>query len=221
MGRSLTTSTGAGGVSGGFAARVALVVSRYNRTVTDSLERGALAAFAAFAGAGEAGGGAETASASGSSRVEVFDAAGAFETIALASAAAAGGRFDAVVVLGCIIKGETNHDEVLGHAVTRELAAISRERCLPVGLGVLTVNTQDQALERAGLKRGGTSDAAPSVPGGSGELIGNKGAEAMEAALHTLRELRRLRQGPSAPQTRSDLRSPDKLASTTRAGAHS
>ncbi|MBX9737798.1 MAG: 6,7-dimethyl-8-ribityllumazine synthase [Phycisphaerales bacterium] len=198
MARSLTSSRKANGSPRGSGPRIAIVVSRYNRTVTDALERGALGAFQA-AGLGGV--------------VEVFDVAGAFETIAIAATAAAVGRFDAVVVLGCIIKGETNHDEILGHCVTRELATIARERQMPVGLGVLTVNTPSQALERAGLgstsKRGRkiASDQPP-------EMIGNKGAEAMDAVLHSLGELSRLRAEPGAaiPSERPALKSPDKLA---------
>ena len=197
--------------------RVALVVSRYNRTVTDALERGALKAFA------EASDGMSQIASNGSG-VEIFEAAGAFETIALASAAAATGRFHAIVVLGCIVKGETNHDEILGYSVTRELATISRERSLPVGLGVLTVNTPEQALARAGLATAPTRREAKGANKPVDERIGNKGAEAMDAALHTLSELRRLRSvvgtdGHAPASKRSKLRSADKLARASRPGA--
>jgi len=216
MARSLTTSARVSGALDPSPVRVALVVSRYNRTVTDALERGALKAFAdASDGMGQI--------ASNGSGVEIFEAAGAFETIALASAAAATGRFHAIVVLGCIVRGETNHDEILGYSVTRELATISRERSLPVGLGVLTVNTPEQALARAGLATAPSRRGAKAGKPGD-ERIGNKGAEAMDAALHTLSELRRLRSvvgtdGHARASKRSKLRSPDKLARASRPGA--
>ena len=93
--------------------------------------------------------------------------------------AAATGRFDAVVALGCIIKGETSHDLHLATAVTTALLATARETGVPVGLGVLTVDTEEQAKARAG------------------GLKGNKGVEAMAAALDTAGSIAALGRSPA------------------------
>lgn len=136
--------------------RIAVVVSRYNATVTDRLLDGAVTAYR------RAGGRAE--------QLYIAEAPGAFEIVTLAAAAARSGRFAGVLTLGCIIKGETKHDEYLGHAVTSKLAAMSADLGVPIGLGVLTVNTARQALDRAGGKHG------------------HKGEEAMIALLATIAE---------------------------------
>lgn len=174
----------------GPAPRVAVVVSRYNWSVTGELLKGAQSAFAAGTG-------------TPLPSEDVFYAPGAFEVVALSNAAAESRAFDGVVALGCIIKGETSHDEVLGHAVTQALANISLVTGVPVTLGVLTVNTPKQAKARAGGKHG------------------NKGAESMNALLAALGELKRIdarRAGGSKSASRSfeiDLSSltgaPDKL----------
>lgn len=102
--------------------------------------------------------------------LDVFEAAGAFEIVAISAAAITSGRFDGVVALGCIIRGQTRHDQFLAHAVTGALAHLSALHTSAVGLGVLTVNTPAQARARIA-----------------------KGAEAMEACLATVREIRRAR----------------------------
>ena len=149
---------------------VAVVVSRYNATVTDRLLSGAVRAYMR-AGGSLAG-------------LYVAEAAGAFEALTLSAAAARSGRFAGVVAVGCIIKGETNHDVLLGQAVTEGLARVSVETGVPVGLAVLTVNSVRQALARAGT---------PNARGGTG--ASNKGAEAMEALLQTIAELAQLADG--------------------------
>jgi 6,7-dimethyl-8-ribityllumazine synthase len=133
---------------------VAVVVSRYNATVTDPLLSGAVRAYQRAGGAVH--------------DLYIAEAPGAFELVALSSVAARSGSFAGVLALGCIIKGETRHDEVLGDAVTQGLANLSLVTGVPVGLGVLTVKTPAQARDRAGGKHG------------------NKGAEAMEALLLTI-----------------------------------
>ncbi len=144
---------------------VAIVVARYNATITSVLLDGALSAYAArFPGA---------------PAPHVFDAVGSFEVLPVTAAACASGKWRGVVALGCIIKGETSHDLFLGHAVTSGLADIMLQSGVPIGLGVLTVNTVAQARARAGLGRS---------PGAS-----NKGAEAMNALLDTLDTLARVR----------------------------
>jgi 6,7-dimethyl-8-ribityllumazine synthase len=139
---------------------VVILTSVYNATVTGTLERGAIEAFEA----------SPIASALGLN-LERYYVPGSFELVATAAMAASEQRVAAIVVLGCIVKGETNHDAVLGQAVTQQLAGLCASTGVPIGLGVLTVNTQEQALARAGLAHAGPS---------------NKGTEAMNAALGTL-----------------------------------
>ncbi|MBX3406185.1 MAG: 6,7-dimethyl-8-ribityllumazine synthase [Phycisphaeraceae bacterium] len=150
--------------------RVAVVVSRYNESVTDALLEGAAEAYADRCGDG--------------SSVFFVPAPGAFEITVIAAELAACGRYDAIVALGCIIKGETTHDQHLAAAVTHALTTISAVNRTPVGLGVLTVNNAKQARERAGGK------------------FGNKGSEAMHAALDTLAVLRAIRKGAGAAANR-------------------
>ncbi len=146
--------------------RVAVVVSAYNAWVTDRMRDGALDALTRLTGAlGSA---------------EVFEAPGAFELPVLALNAIHTRRFDAVVCIGCIIKGETSHDRVIGDAVAGAIQRVACETGVPIGLAVLTVDTPEQAEARAG----GTH--------------GNKGAEAMEAALSCVRTIRSMRQHPVA-----------------------
>lgn len=95
----------------------------------------------------------------------VLEAAGAYELISIARAAAQSGMYDSVVCLGCVIKGETSHDVHINNAVATGLAQITINTGIPVAFGVLTTNTNEQALARAGGDKG------------------NKGAEAMNAAL--------------------------------------
>ena len=136
---------------------LAIVVSRYNASITDRHLSGAVRAYQL------AGGNAPD--------LYIIEAPGAFELVALSSAAAESHKFRGVLAIGCIIKGETRHDEVLGHDVTQGLANISLITGVPVGLAVLTVNTAKQAAARAG---------------GS---LGNKGAQAMDALLQTAAEI--------------------------------
>ena len=112
--------------------------------------------------------------------VEVVEVPGAFELPLAARAAAHYGRFDAVVALGAVIRGETDHYEHVAREASAGLAAVARETMVPVGFGVLTVEKEAQALARA-------------RPGPE-----NKGAEAARAAIamvHVLRDLRGTRPG--------------------------
>ena len=142
--------------------RVALVRSRYNKEVVDGLLAGAREALR------------EAGAADGD--VVLTDVPGAFELPLAAAAAARSGRFDAIVALGAVIKGETDHYEHIAREASQGLAAVARETGVPVGFGVLTVDREEQALAR-------------SAPGPA-----NKGAEAARAAVamvHVLRALRR------------------------------
>ncbi len=133
---------------------VAIIVSRYNASITDKLVEGALAAYT------ERGGNV--------ANVAVFRAPGSFELPMLAMYAATTGRYIGIVALGCVIKGETRHDQYISHAICEGLVNVSLITQVPVSLGVLTTDTVKQARERAGGKHG------------------NKGHEAMIAVLDTL-----------------------------------
>jgi 6,7-dimethyl-8-ribityllumazine synthase len=166
---------------------VAVVVSRYNATITDALLAGAI----------------EEYLAAGGDRVhlDVLDAPGTFELVTIADAAAASNRYAGVVCLGCIVKGQTRHDEVLAHAVAQGLVNCSLKHQTPITLGVLTVNNNNQARARAGGK------------------LGNKGSEAMEALLMTLVTLAGLgamKQTHPATHTITHTPRPDKLAQKTK-----
>ena len=131
--------------------RFAVVVSKYNDFVTDRLQTGALAALSS---AGVA-----------PSDVTVVRVPGAFEIPLAAQHAAGSGRFDAVVCLGCVIRGETPHFEFIASAVAHGLADAAAATGIPMAFGVLTTNSAEEALARAG-------DGA-----------GNKGYEAAIAAI--------------------------------------
>jgi 6,7-dimethyl-8-ribityllumazine synthase len=135
--------------------RVAIVVSRYNATITDRLLEGAVAAYEG------AGGDRDD--------LVVVDAPGSFELPGLALLAAQQEEVAGVLAIGCIIKGETSHDEYLAHAVAYGLVSVTMKTNMPVSFGVLTVDNVAQAEERAGGRHG------------------NKGEEAMRALLLTIR----------------------------------
>jgi len=133
--------------------RVALVVSRYNDFVTDRLLEGALAAL--------------TAAGADPNRITVVRVPGAFEIPIVARRAAESGEHDAIVCLGCIVRGETPHFEHLASAVSHCLTAAAGDTGIPITFGVLTTNSIEEASERAGQ--------GPS----------NKGWEAAAAAIET------------------------------------
>jgi len=119
--------------------RFALIVSRFNQSITSSLASGARAALA------EAG--------VSSTDVEEFAVPGAFELPQAARCAAETGRFDAVVCLGCVIRGETPHFEYISSAVAHGIMDAAGETGLPIAFGVLTTDSESQAAERAGPGR--------------------------------------------------------------------
>jgi 6,7-dimethyl-8-ribityllumazine synthase len=142
------------------AKRVAVVVSRFNEIVTTRLLEGARAALREHGVADD--------------HVDVVWVPGAFELPVAAEAAAASRRYTAIVALGCVIRGETAHFEFVAGEAARGLGNVALAHRLAVGFGVLTTETLEQALERAG------GDA------------GNKGHEAAESALHTADVIARL-----------------------------
>jgi 6,7-dimethyl-8-ribityllumazine synthase len=133
--------------------RVAILVSQYNERVTARLLEGALSC-CKDAGVPE-------------QQVDVVWLPGAFELGAAAAAAAETGRYTAIVGLGAVVRGETPHFEYVAGEAARSLAAVGVRYALPVAFGVLTTDTMDQALARAG------------------GAAGNKGYEATEAALRS------------------------------------
>lgn len=139
-------------------ARIAVVAALWHRTITDAL---VVSATRAVLDAG--------------ARAVVIRVPGAFELPVVAKAAADKG-FDAVVALGVVIRGGTPHFDYVCRAATDGLTQASVLTGVPVGFGLLTCDTEEQAVERSGLP-------------GSKE---DKGKEAAEAALATLEALRRL-----------------------------
>jgi len=131
--------------------KFAIVVSRWNAVVTDRLLDGALDAL--------------LRSGADRSDIEVVRVPGAWEIPAAARALAASGRADAIVTLGCLLRGETAHYEVISNEVARGIGQSQQETGVPHSLGVLTCETLEQALNRAGIK------------------AGNKGFEAAVAAI--------------------------------------
>jgi 6,7-dimethyl-8-ribityllumazine synthase len=131
--------------------RFAVIVSRFNETVTGSLRDAALAAL-------------KEAGADGS-HVQLFSVPGAFEIPQAARAAAESGRFDAIVCLGCVIRGETPHFEYIAGAVAQGITNAAAATGVPMTFGVLTTNSAEEALARAG------------------EGASNKGYEAAAAAV--------------------------------------
>ncbi|MBI5153782.1 6,7-dimethyl-8-ribityllumazine synthase [Candidatus Poribacteria bacterium] len=140
--------------------RFALVVSRFNSLVTQELLNGAL----------------DTLKRHGADPDEqtVLWAPGGWELPLVAQCAAKKGGVDGLIVLGCVMKGQTANNEYIANEIAKALGQLSLHHGIPVAYGVLTPNSLEQALERAGLK------------------MGNKGAEAAAAAIEMVSLLRKL-----------------------------
>lgn len=118
--------------------KLGIVVSRFNNFITEKLLAGALDGVKSHGGEDK--------------DVTVVRVPGAFEIPLVAESMAASGKFDALICLGAVIRGDTPHFEYVSDAVTRGIGqAISRHR-VPIGFGVLTTNNVDQAMERSGSK---------------------------------------------------------------------
>jgi 6,7-dimethyl-8-ribityllumazine synthase len=139
--------------------RFALVVSKYNDFVTDRLQAGALAAL----------------TAAGAAEITVVRVPGAFEIPIAAHHAAQSRAYDAVVCLGCVVRGETPHFEYLASAVSHGLTSAAAATGVPITFGVLTTNSIEEAIERAG------------------EGPSNKGWEAATAAIEMVAVVARLK----------------------------
>jgi len=151
--------------------RFAIVVSRFNESVTTRLLSGAVQTLIDHGVPSEA--------------IEVAWVPGAFEIPTAASRLAQSGRYLAVICLGAVIRGETTHDQHINRAVSMALAEIGVRTGVPVLFGVLTCNTLEQAIARSG----GTS---PTKGKDRGQRPGNKGVDCAEAALEMVQLMQKL-----------------------------
>ncbi|MDC1436171.1 6,7-dimethyl-8-ribityllumazine synthase [Gammaproteobacteria bacterium] len=145
---------------GGASASYAIVVSRFNEFIVNSLQDGAINCLSRHGVADSA--------------ITVIKVPGAFELALAAQKAAQTQQFDAIIALGAVIKGSTPHFDYVCTECSRGLNQVSLEFGLPVAFGVLTVDTIEQAVERAGTK------------------AGNKGADAAMTALEMVSLVRKL-----------------------------
>jgi 6,7-dimethyl-8-ribityllumazine synthase len=141
-------------------ARFAVVASRFNSFIVESLVAGAVDALRRH--------GIEE------SAIDLIKVPGAFELPLAVQRLAASERYDAIIALGAVIRGATPHFDYVAGECTKGLATVAMDHDIPVGFGVLTVDTIEQAVERAGTK------------------AGNKGVEAALSALEMVSLLRRL-----------------------------
>ena len=140
--------------------RIAIVASRWNDFVVSRLISGAVDAVERLGGSNDA--------------VTVIRVPGSFELPMAARRAAASGKYDALICLGAIIRGETSHNEHIASEVFKGIAQVSLETNLPIALGVVTADNLEQAIDRAGAKSG------------------NKGFEAALTAIETANLYRQL-----------------------------
>jgi len=140
--------------------RLGIVVSRFNSVITEKLLDAAVDTFRRHGGSAD--------------ELIVVRVPGSFEIPIAAQRLARSGRCDAIVCLGCLIRGETKHFDFLAEEVTRGIDEVALKEDLPVSYGVITSDTVEQAMNRAGLKHG------------------NKGIEATVAVLEMASVLRQL-----------------------------
>ncbi len=159
----MTIPTTVGALTAPEGARFALVAARFNEFIVDRLVDGAVDAFSR-SGVPEAA-------------LELIQVPGAWELPLAARAVARRGGVDAIVGLGCVIRGATPHFDYVAGECAKGLSAVSAAFDLPVVFGVLTTDTIEQAIERAGTK------------------AGNKGAEAALTAIEMVNLLRAVAAG--------------------------
>jgi 6,7-dimethyl-8-ribityllumazine synthase len=140
--------------------RFAIVAARFNEFIVDSLVKGALRALRQH-GAADAD-------------VEIIRVPGAFEMPVAIDKVAASRRFDGIIALGAVIRGATPHFDYVAGECVKGITAAGQKHGIPIGNGVLTVDTIEQAIERAGTK------------------AGNKGEEATLAVIEMVNLLRRI-----------------------------
>jgi len=140
--------------------RIGILLGRFNSFIGDRLLEGAVDTLVRH-GANEAD-------------IDVVRVPGAYEMPLAAKKMAANGKYDALIALGAVIRGATPHFDYVAGECSKGLSQVSMESGIPVGFGVLTVDTIEQAIERAGTK------------------AGNKGADAAMAAMEMVNLLRKL-----------------------------
>jgi 6,7-dimethyl-8-ribityllumazine synthase len=140
--------------------RMGIVVSRFNSFITERLLEGALNTFTRQGGRIE--------------DVDVVHVPGAFEMPLAVKRLAARGGYDALVALGAVVRGDTPHFEYVATSATSGISAVALEFGIPIGFGLLTTETVEQAVERAGAKSG------------------NKGSEAILTAIEMVNLLKEL-----------------------------
>ena len=131
--------------------KFAIVVARFNSFITDKLVEGALDTIERHGG--------------NKQNVDVFKVPGCFEVPMAAQKLASKSKYDAIICLGALSRGETPHFDYIASECTKGIAAIALQAQIPVTYGIITANTVDQAVNRAGVK------------------VGNKGADAALAAI--------------------------------------
>ncbi len=141
-------------------ARFAIVAARFNEFIVDSLLKGAVRCLRQH-GAADAD-------------IEIIRVPGAIEIPLVVQKVAESRKFDGVIALGAVIRGGTPHFDFVAGECVSGISAVARDQGVPVGFGVLTVDTIEQAIERAGTK------------------AGNKGEEAALAVIETVNLLRQL-----------------------------
>lgn len=159
----MVTQLTSNSTSGKFRAdglRFGVITSQYNNSITESLERAALNAL--------------TAGGASEKQIDVLSVPGAFELPLAAKKLAESGTVDAIIAIGCVLRGETSHYDYICSEVARGIQLVQMDTGVPVIFCVLTCDTMEQALERAG-------------PGD-----GNKGREAGLAALEMANLVRKL-----------------------------
>ena len=140
--------------------RVGIVAARFNEFITSKLVGGALDAFKRHGGDED--------------DVDLAWVPGAFEIPLVAKRMAATGKYDAVVCLGAVIRGATPHFDMVANEATKGIASVGLQTGVPVIFGVLTTDSIEQAVERAGTK------------------AGNKGYDAMTTAIEMVNLLRQI-----------------------------
>ena len=140
--------------------KIGIVCARFNDLFTKELLAGAMDGFIRHGGSAD--------------NVSVAWVPGSYELPLIANKFASSGDYDAVITLGVVIQGSTSHADYVNGPVAKGLSAVSRETGVPVIYGVLTTNTIEQAIERAGTK------------------AGNKGSEAALSALEMVNVLHQL-----------------------------
>jgi 6,7-dimethyl-8-ribityllumazine synthase len=145
--------------------RFAIIVGRFNSFITERLLAGALDAL--------------TRTGCPQENIEIVRVPGSWEMPVVARELAKGKRHDAIIALGAVIRGETPHFDYVAGEMARGLAQVAVESGVPVGFGVLTCNTVQQAVDRAGAK------------------TGNKGFDAAMSAIEMANLMRQLRQPPA------------------------